>query len=147
MEKDLFGINRWKINLHTHTTRSDGSRTPEEVAEIYKKAGYDVIAVTDHWKYHESGEIGGLRILAGAEYNIGGGNAGTGVYHILGIGCSREPDLAGTAGPQEIIDEVHRCKGLAVLAHPAWSLNTAQQAAKLSGIDATEIYNSVSDSR
>ena len=55
MEKDLFGINRWKINLHTHTTRSDGSRTPEEVAEIYKKAGYDVIAVTDHWKYHESG--------------------------------------------------------------------------------------------
>ena len=49
MEKDLFGINRWKINLHTHTTRSDGSRTPEEVAEIYKKAGYDVIAVTDHW--------------------------------------------------------------------------------------------------
>ena len=74
MEKDLFGINRWKINLHTHTTRSDGSRTPEEVAEIYKKAGYDVIAVTDHWKYHESGEIAGLRILAGAEYNIGGGN-------------------------------------------------------------------------
>lgn len=145
MEKDLFGINRWKINLHTHTTRSDGSRTPEEVAEIYKKAGYDVIAVTDHWKYHESGEIGGLRILAGAEYNIGGGNAGTGVYHILGIGCSREPDLTGTAGPQEIIDEVHRCKGLAVLAHPAWSLNTAQQAAKLSGVDATEIYNSVSD--
>ena len=31
------------------------------------------------------------------------------------------------------------------MAHPAWSLNTAQQAAALSGVDATEIFNSVSD--
>lgn len=67
------------------------------------------------------------------------------VFHILGIGCESKPALTETAGPQEIIDEVHRCKGLAVLAHPAWSLNTAQQAARLSGVDATEIYNSVSD--
>lgn len=50
------------------------------------------------------------------------------VFHILGIGCESKPALTETAGPQEIIDEVHRCKGLAVLAHPAWSLNTAQQA-------------------
>ena len=31
------------------------------------------------------------------------------------------------------------------MAHPAWSLNTAQQAAALNGVDATEIFNSVSD--
>jgi hypothetical protein len=128
-----------------HTTLSDGSKTPEEAAEIYKKAGYDVVAITDHWIHRDSGEIGGLRILSGAEYNIGGGDASTGVYHILGIGCSKKPNLTQEAGPQKIIDEVHRCSGIAILAHPAWSLNTAQQAAALSGVDAIEIFNSVSD--
>lgn len=145
MEKDMFGVSRLKVNLHMHTTLSDGSKTPEEAAEIYKKAGYDVVAITDHWIHRDSGEIGGLRILSGAEYNIGGGDASTGVYHILGIGCSKKPNLTQEAGPQKIIDEVHRCSGIAILAHPAWSLNTAQQAAALSGVDAIEIFNSVSD--
>ena len=145
MTKDLFGTNRLKINLHTHTTLSDGAKTPKEVAEIYKKAGYDVIAITDHWLHRENGTLDGLRILSGAEYNIGGGDASTGVYHILGIGCSKKPDLTEEAGPQKIIDEVHRCHGLAILAHPAWSLNTAEQAKVLHGVDGTEIFNSVSD--
>ena len=145
MEKDMFGVSRLKVNLHMHTTLSDGSKTPEEAAEIYKKAGYDVVAITDHWIHRDSGEIGGLRILSGAEYNIGGGDASTGVYHILGIGCSKKPNLTQEAGPQKIIDEVHHCSGIAILAHPAWSLNTAQQAAALNGVDATEIFNSVSD--
>mgnify|MGYP003368904909 FL=1 len=128
-----------------HTTLSDGSKTPEEAAEIYKKAGYDVVAITDHWIHRDSGEIGGLRILSGAEYNIGGGDASTGVYHILGIGCSKKPNLTQEAGPQKIIDEVHRCSGIAILAHPAWSLNTAQQAAALNGVDATEIFKLLSE--
>ena len=54
---------------------------------MYKRQGYDVVAITDHWIHRDSGEIGGLRILSGAEYNIGGGDASTGVYlsliHIL----------------------------------------------------------------
>ena len=45
MEKDMFGVSRLKVNLHMHTTLSDGSKTPEEAAEIYKKAGYDVVIV------------------------------------------------------------------------------------------------------
>ncbi len=27
-----------KINLHTHTTNSDGARSVKEAAEVYKKA-------------------------------------------------------------------------------------------------------------
>ena len=60
MIKDMFGTNRLKINLHLHTTQSDGHKTPEEAAAIYREAGYDIIAITDHWKYRESGAIGGL---------------------------------------------------------------------------------------
>ena len=46
---DIEGNKRYKINLHTHTTISDGRKTPEQVAEIYRAAGYDMIAFTDHW--------------------------------------------------------------------------------------------------
>ena len=38
----------YKANLHTHTTCSDGCKTPEEIKEIYKAHGYSVIAYTDH---------------------------------------------------------------------------------------------------
>ena len=64
---DMFGQTRLKMNLHLHTTDSDGGKSPEEAAAIYRAAGYDIIAITDHWKYTASGEIGGLRIFSGAE--------------------------------------------------------------------------------
>ena len=38
----------YKANLHTHTTCSDGCKTPEEIKEIYKAHGYSVVAYTDH---------------------------------------------------------------------------------------------------
>jgi hypothetical protein len=145
MVTDMFGRNRLKINLHLHTTESDGCKTPEEAAAVYKAAGYDIIAVTDHWKYRGSGEIGGLRILSGAEYNIGGGNGAEAVYHILALGCAQDPLVRSEDPVQTIIDRINRCGGMAVLAHPAWSLNTVEQADGLRGIGATEIYNTVSD--
>ena len=145
MEKDLFGVNRLKVNLHMHTTLSDGVKTPQEAAEIYKKAGYDVIAVTDHWNYRPSGTTNGLRTRSGEEYNIGGADACNGGYHILGIGCSEKPVLNDTDGPQAIIDEVHRCGGIAILAHPAWSVMDPKGIENLNGITAAEIYNTVSD--
>lgn len=36
------------IDLHIHTTASDGSLSPDEVVELAKAAGYRAIAVTDH---------------------------------------------------------------------------------------------------
>ena len=44
MFTDLTGKTRLKIGLHTHTTLSDGHKTPEEAAAVYKAAGYDAIA-------------------------------------------------------------------------------------------------------
>ena len=143
MYTDLFGRNRWKMNLHTHTTVSDGQCSPEDAAAIYRAAGYDCIAVTDHWAWHASGELSGLRILSGAEYNIGR-DCAAGVYHIVALGCECEPFLTGDAGAQEIIDEIRRCGGLPVLAHPHWSLNTTGQLSALTGVEATEIWNSIS---
>lgn len=146
MYQDLFGIHRMKINLHMHTTCSDGDMTPVDAARTYKERGYDAIAITDHWEYGEAGYLSGLRILSGIEYNLGVADGSEGVYHIVALGCHTRPDLSrGNLTPQDVIDEIHRHKGLAVLAHPSWSLNTAADIARFHGFDATEIYNTVSD--
>ena len=38
----------YKVNLHCHTTISDGKLSPEEIKEAYKKKGYSAVAFTDH---------------------------------------------------------------------------------------------------
>ena len=38
----------YKANLHCHSTLSDGHLTPEELKEIYKSAGYSILAYSDH---------------------------------------------------------------------------------------------------
>jgi len=37
-----------KGQLHTHTTCSDGTMTPQEVADAYASLGFDFLAFTDH---------------------------------------------------------------------------------------------------
>lgn len=43
-----------KLGLHIHTTRSDGAKSPTEVLRLFKDAGYDGVALTDHRVYGES---------------------------------------------------------------------------------------------
>ncbi len=145
MHLDMFGNVCYKVGLHTHTTLSDGHETPEGAARIYKAAGYDAIALTDHWKYGPGGDLCGLKIISGCEYNLGASDTISGVMHIVGVGMKEDPCLCReTASGQEVIDAIKAKGGLAILAHPAWSLNTPAQIKALSGIDAAEIYNSVS---
>ena len=143
---DMFGKKRFKVNLHMHTSLSDGHATPEAAAQRYLSEGYDAVAFTDHWVYGKEQSINGLTILAGAEYNTYHGDSRKGVYHIVGIGLSH--DLSAekwNEPPQNVIDGIKEAGGYVILAHPAWSLNTPEQIMTLKGIDATEIYNSVSN--
>jgi predicted metal-dependent phosphoesterase TrpH len=140
MVTDLFGKKRYKVNLHTHTTDTDGQRTQKEVIARYRAEGYDAIAVTDHWVSKFTCEEDGMVLLAGGEYNLGYRDSLEGVYHILGIGFEEAPKgIWMNDPPQKVIDEIHRVGGIAILGHPAWSLNTPEQIRALHGIDATEI--------
>lgn len=143
---DQAGKQWYKGNLHTHTTRSDGRKTPEEAIALYRDSGYDFLALTDHWVCSQTAQAGSLLLLSGCEYNTGPDPV-SGIYHIVGIGMQTDPGLDRTADwtPQAIIDAIKDAGGLAILAHPAWSLNTTQHILPLSGLDGTEIYNSVSD--
>lgn len=54
MEEDLFALRPWKGDLHVHTYHSDGKESPAYVAGMYRGAGFDFMAVTDHRKYAPS---------------------------------------------------------------------------------------------
>ena len=144
MYTDLFGRTRYKVNLHMHTNMSDGRKTPEEAVSIYKAHGYDAVALTDHWVMGSNTAMDGVTVLSGAEYNCGGSDCRNGVFHIVALFCDGEPAIDKGMGAQEMVDAIHKVGGLAVLAHPAWSLNSPAQILEVKGFDATEIYNSVS---
>lgn len=143
---DSHGDKRYKIGLHTHTTFSDGRKTLEEAAEIYKNAGYDAVAITDHWKYFAETEMNGLLLLSGTEFNTGANRCENGNMHIVGVGMSADHGIENTMTRQEIIDRINASGGIAILAHPYWSLVPPEDAYSLHGFSAIEIYNTVSDS-
>lgn len=141
---DMLGNKRYKINLHTHTRRSDGRVSAWYAARAYRKAGYDAIAITDHWVEGKSETLDGLPILPGCEYNFGNDPAESYVYHILSLFHERDPMVEKTDDPRTCINKIIAAGGIPVLAHPAWSLNDPAKAIELEGIEFTEIYNTVS---
>lgn len=50
MKRILLDKNKhfYKANLHCHSTVSDGTKTPEELKQMYMEKGYSIIAYTDH---------------------------------------------------------------------------------------------------
>ena len=65
-------LNYYKANLHSHSTLSDGSVTPEQMKEGYKAKGYSVLAITDHNVFlpHNDLTEDNFLMLNGLEYNI-----------------------------------------------------------------------------
>lgn len=111
-----------KIDLHMHSTFSDGVFTPTELVELRKKEGYDVVAVTDHdgakgvKEALAAGERYGVTVIPGIEIgtvmNIediipGAGDAsmnkGEVELHILGYGI--DPDNKALANQMKLIKE------------------------------------------
>ncbi|MBR4360584.1 MAG: CehA/McbA family metallohydrolase [Clostridia bacterium] len=139
---------QWKGNLHCHTTLSDGLLPPREAAALYQAAGYDFLAITDHRRVTDPAEAEtDLLLIPGIEldYRVMGRHMQA--VHILGIGVDGrlmdEPQVM--ADPQQGIDLIRSHGGLAIFAHPAWSLSTPETIEALRGISAAEIYNHVSD--
>ncbi len=77
-----------KVDLHIHTTASDGRLTPEEVVRIAAKQGLSVIAITDHDSIAglepallAAESFPSLRVIPGLEINT---DIPNGEVHILG---------------------------------------------------------------
>ena len=94
-----------RIDLHSHSTASDGTEPPAEVVHRAREAGLDVLALTDHdtlagLPAARRALPPGLALVTGMELSArrqraaGGGEAGQGV--VVG---EREDVQAGLPGP------------------------------------------------
>lgn len=77
-----------RIDLHMHTTVSDGTDTPEGIIDAVKAAGISCFAVTDHDSFKAAGIIrkivgDELTFIPGIEFSC---RDEDGKYHILGYG-------------------------------------------------------------
>jgi predicted metal-dependent phosphoesterase TrpH len=86
-----------RIDLHLHTTHSDGSYSPAEVLEFAKAAGVSALAITDHDivsglpEAMEAGSRLGIEVIPGVEISSRYANS---ELHILGYGIDwRQPRL------------------------------------------------------
>lgn len=142
--ESIYGGGVWlRCNLHTHTTVSDGAKTPNEVMALYRAEGYDVLALTDHWKYGMPGAYGAMTVLSGIEYDVAGGDDAATV-HIVGVGMERAAEVARGMEPQQVVDAIGAAGGCAILAHPAWSLTRPTLLDRVGGFVGTEVWNSAS---
>ena len=99
---------------HVHTTLSDGTGTPEEVARAAREAGAAFVVVTDHNTDAArtfSGYRDGVLVLVGAEISTHQG-------HLLGLGV-RPLAFPPAADARNALDDVHHLGGAAFAAHPA----------------------------
>lgn len=147
-----------KGGLHCHTTRSDGSLTPEEVIALHKENGYDFLAITDHRKYNFKNFVpdSGLTIIPGMEFdNRLPSEKGLRHFHTVCLGYSKEDGNiyeqdqvfeSGQAKDQEeyqaYLDEFHSNNNLTLYCHPQWSFTPTEYFEKQKGNFAMEIWNS-----
>ena len=84
------------VDLHVHSTASDGSRPPVDVVQEAKRVGLAAIALTDHdtvagvAEASAAGTAHGVRVVPGVELSAVEGDAET---HILGLHLSDTRDL------------------------------------------------------
>ncbi|MBS3763026.1 MAG: hypothetical protein KGZ25_06955, partial [Planctomycetes bacterium] len=118
-------VGRYRANLHTHTTSSDGRLDPHEAVDRYHALGYRILAITDHnrvtypWdsfreiepdksNEYENRDPGALGILA-VEGNELSSHHHTGSYF---------SDYKGTDVVEDSLEAIDEKGGLAVFFHP-----------------------------
>jgi hypothetical protein len=129
--------------LHAHTTESDGELAPDLLASHYARAGYDLLAVTDHWKRTEA-TAEHVLVLPSVELNcvLPGDRDG----HVLGFGLLCEPDELAALGEQygdleSTAGWIRARGGVAYLAHPYWTGVTPGSLALPENVTGIEVYN------
>ncbi|WP_030662255.1 PHP domain-containing protein [Streptomyces rimosus] len=124
-----------RIDLHTHSTASDGTDTPAELVRGAAAAGLDVVALTDHDSVGGYAEAraalpAGLTLVTGAELScrIGGVS-----MHMLAY--LFDPDEPELARERELVrdDRVPRARGMVAKLRELGVPVTWEQVARIAG--------------
>lgn len=142
----------WRGNLHTHSTLSDGALTSEQVCNFYQVAGYDFIALTDHFHEYFKWQIADTRAfrtekfttLIGAELHAPGIEFGY-PWHILAVGLPL--DFAPVTENEDGVMLTHRALAtgaFVAIPHPDFYNLSEHDALTLTGVHAVEVFNGTS---
>jgi hypothetical protein len=138
-----------KGNIHTHTTRSDGDRPPQDVYAWYRDHGYNFVALTDHNTLTDPALFRLLErkrrfvLIPGEEVTMRG--AGKQV-HVNAL-CHKET-IGGHAFDTQrealawAVRQVHAQGGVALVNHPNWDWAlTADDLPAARGAELLEIWS------
>ena len=149
-----------KVNLHIHTTCSDGLGNYEQILDSAKEQDYKLIAITDHNTVEAHKNIQDDILLTGIEFDCWCGYV---FIHLLAYGIDiNHPDiypflakskkdteeviprLFARRNVKKLIQAIHNVGGIAVLAHPAccWAISLEGLVKRLMkyGLDGIEVY-------
>jgi hypothetical protein len=139
----------YRGNIHTHSTRSDGMKSIEEVVAAYRDHGYDFLSLTDHFLERYDYPVVDTRpfrtdsftTIVGAELHAPMTEAGD-RWHIVAVGLPLDfaPPSESETGPQ-IAARAAAAGAFIGIAHPAWYGITLQDAESIEVAHAVEIYN------
>ncbi|MGW7365202.1 PHP domain-containing protein [Streptomyces sp. NPDC054841] len=125
-----------RIDLHTHSTASDGTDTPAELVRNAAAAGLDVVALTDHDTVGGHAEAiaalpAGLTLVTGAELSCR--INGIGLHMLAYLFDPEEPELARE---RELVrdDRVPRAQGMVAKLQELGVPITWDQVARIAGI-------------
>ena len=142
---DLPGV--WlKGNVHSHTTRSDGHLSPQQVVDAYRDHDYDWLVLTDHNRFTDPAELeaGGLVLLNGIELTTDWGpRIHANAFWAAGPAPYAADTPVSLADGEATVAELRRLREAGcylTLNHPHWSLLEPGMAEDAL-FDALEAYN------
>ena len=127
-----------KLDIHIHSSYSDGVNTPQEIISYAKSIGLDGLAITDHDEVEGSlialeYDSRDFKVIPGLEVSSLDG-------HILALGVTEliKRDLSA----EKTIEEIHELGGIAIAAHPydRFRLGVGDLIYSLN-FDAVEVFN------
>ena len=128
--------------LHAHTTNSDGDLPPDKLVRHYDWAGYDVLAVTDHWVRTVEPSTRTCLVIPSVELNARCGGPAEDA-HVLAFGVEADPEIPENefAPLQEVVDWILANGGVPYIAHTYWSGLRTEQWEACDGLVGLEVWN------
>jgi hypothetical protein len=141
--------NWYRGNLHTHSTNSDGQKSPRDVCAVYRRKGYDFISLTDHFldRYNfpvtdtSPYRTDGFTTIYGAELHAPKTSLGD-LWHVLAVGLPLDFRTTGKkeTGAQ-LANRAKAAGAYVAVAHPAWYDLTDRDVLSIKSASAIEILN------
>jgi hypothetical protein len=128
--------------LHAHTTNSDGELAPDMLVRHYDWAGFDVLAITDHWVRTVERSTKRLLVIPSTELNAQAGGPEHDA-HVLALGVEADPVIPENefAPLPEVVGWIDQNGGVPYIAHTYWSGLRADQWEDCPGLVGIEVWN------